>query len=263
MTIQGETYSQDNITDLVSSKVNYLEFPNMVLYYLNMSFVIILFPMLWRHPIVRSCSSKIFSSKYFSPRTEPNLSEAPFVLDCVANWDPESGTQEVPETWDEKVHGFKSRMNERSHTGDFIAVINRKDPDKHLAQKFAFYFENLNNPEFRLEMMPLNELQESRPNSSINMENFDFFRSDHYRFWYPSEETPSISLPALLLTDTAPYRGKMKQCYHEYCDNFETIKPNIKFLAKVIKATAWALADLAEGSCGPRGLFSIPELFDV
>ncbi|KAL7646265.1 UNVERIFIED_CONTAM: hypothetical protein RMT77_003174 [Armadillidium vulgare] len=206
---------------------------------------------------------KDFLLKIFFPTYRIKSFGGAFVLDCVANWDPESGAQEVPETWDEKVHGFKSRMNERSHTGDFIAVINRKDPDKHLAQKFAFYFENLNNPEFRLEMMPLNELQESRPNSSINMENFDFFRSDHYRFWYPSEETPSISLPALLLTDTAPYRGKMKQCYHEYCDNFETIKPNIKFLAKVIKATAWALADLAEGSCGPRGLFSIPELFDV
>ncbi|KAB7506638.1 hypothetical protein Anas_00274 [Armadillidium nasatum] len=176
---------------------------------------------------------KDFLLKIFFPTYRIKSFGGAFVLDCVANWDPESGTQEVPETWDEKVDGF------------------------------AFYYENLNNPEFRLEMMPLNELQESRPNTSINMENFDFFRSDHYRFWYPSEETPSISLPALLLTDTAPYRGKMKQCYHEYCDNFETIKPNIKFLAKVIKATAWALADLAEGSCGPRGLFSIPELFDV
>ncbi|KAJ7381127.1 hypothetical protein OS493_004725 [Desmophyllum pertusum] len=36
----------------------------------------------------------------------------------------------------------------------------------------------------------------------------DFFRSDHYRFW-----NADPSLPVVFLTDSANFRGFMKQCY--------------------------------------------------
>lgn len=64
------------------------------------------------------------------------------------------------------------------------------------------YYHGLGQTKYHLQMMPLKDLEETRPSDDSNLENFDFFRSDHFRFWYPSEETPNISFPALLLTDT-------------------------------------------------------------
>ena len=59
-------------------------------------------------------------------------------------------------------------------------------------------------------------------------EHIHFLRSDHARFWYSNQSQYQMSLKSVLMTDTGPYRGVMKQCYHRDCDSFRMMN-TIKF----------------------------------
>ena len=73
----------------------------------------------------------------------------------------------------------------------------------------------------------------------------DFFRSDHYPFW---EADPS--LPAVFLTDTAENRGFMEQCYHQSCDDFSHVTPDmITFLEKTTDSIAKAVSRMTNETC--------------
>merc|ERR1712029_654804 len=48
-----------------------------------------------------------------------------------------------------------------------------------------------------------------------------FWQSDNSRFWFYKEGASFTSFPALLLTDTAYYRGYMRECYHSECDKWD------------------------------------------
>lgn len=66
----------------------------------------------------------------------------------------------------------------------------------------------------------------------------DFFESDHYRFW---DADPS--LPTVFLTDTANFRGYMKQCYHQSCDDINHVTPDMMtFLARTTESLVAAVA---------------------
>ena len=82
-------------------------------------------------------------------------------------------------------------------------------------------------------------------------------RSCYCRFWYyreqqsPSEINPALSqttvFPAVLLTDTALFRGYMRDCYHRSCDNFDrdTIgQVNYQSLTKITEALALTVYDV-------------------
>lgn len=66
-----------------------------------------------------------------------------------------------------------------------------------------------------------------------------------------------------LFQSTGPYRGKMSSCYHAPCDTIEMVEPDFGFLSKITRTVVWVAADLALGYCGPVGVFSIPEMFQV
>ena len=81
----------------------------------------------------------------------------------------------------------------------------------------------------------------------------DLLRSDHSRFWYHNVEGYEHSLPAVLITDTAPYRGVMQECYHQACDSSSSNQKlkfaNVKFLTKTCDALIKSLTSLSESRC--------------
>ena len=70
----------------------------------------------------------------------------------------------------------------------------------------------------------------------------DLYRSDNYAFW---ESNASYS--ALMLTDTANFRGYMQQCYHKECDDISQVKEDdLEFLRRSINAVIKTVLQLSE-----------------
>ena len=74
---------------------------------------------------------------------------------------------------------------------------------------------------------------------------FDLFRSDHYRFW-----NADPSLPAVFLTDTADFRGYMKQCYHRSCDDINHVTADMMtFLARTTESLVKVASKMTNETC--------------
>jgi hypothetical protein len=64
-----------------------------------------------------------------------------------------------------------------------------------------------------------------------------FSRSDHWSFWYHSHRNYTLPLKAAFLTDLGPFRGKMKECYHQPCDDTSLVTSvNLSFLKATVDA---------------------------
>ena len=73
----------------------------------------------------------------------------------------------------------------------------------------------------------------------------DFVRSDHFEFW-----NADPSLPAVFITDTANFRGFMKQCYHQSCDDISQVTPDmIAFLARTTESILNVASNLTNQKC--------------
>ncbi|XP_071548013.1 uncharacterized protein [Panulirus ornatus] len=187
-----------------------------------------------------------------------------FILDCVSNWDPQPGTQDFPEHWSNLLPDAGHSLSQHNYTGDFAAIIYRTQVDAHLTHRFAQYYGDLDQPQYRLELLGLKALGAEMPDMSTLKTHFDFLRSDHLRFWYVNDTRSFNTIPAVLLTDTGPYRGMMRQCYHGDCDGpLPQGNNTLGLLVKVTQALVWTMADLAQGRCGPRGTVSTPTLFTL
>ena len=61
------------------------------------------------------------------------------------------------------------------------------------------------------------------------------------------------TIPAVLLTDTGPFRGVMARCYHSPCDDIPDLLPagseNLPFLAHTTQALVNTLVDLSGATC--------------
>ena len=73
----------------------------------------------------------------------------------------------------------------------------------------------------------------------------DFFRSDHYNFW-----NADPSLPAVFITDTANFRGYMRQCYHQSCDDINHVTSDmITFLARTTDSIVKVAINMTNEKC--------------
>ena len=73
----------------------------------------------------------------------------------------------------------------------------------------------------------------------------DLFRSDHYRFW-----NADPSLPAVLITDTANFRGYMNECYHQRCDDMSHVTPDMMtFLARTTDSIVKVASNMTNEKC--------------
>lgn len=186
-----------------------------------------------------------------------------FILDCISNWDTEPESQDFPDPWDAYLPEANESIAKHNFRGDFAAVLYRKEVDSHLALVLDRFYRELGHNEYRIELMGLKELGAQLPNVKTLRHHFDFIRSDHVRFWYLNDTSYEKTIPAVLITDMGPYRGYMRNCYHSPCDNLEDGLQDLGLVTKVTQALVWAVADLAEGKCGPRGRLSIPTLFSL
>ncbi|XP_068230907.1 uncharacterized protein [Palaemon carinicauda] len=186
-----------------------------------------------------------------------------FILDCISNWDPNPDSQDFPGPWAAYLPSVNESMVEHNYTGDFTAILYRKEVDSHLAMTLNRFYHGLGHPKYRMELMGLEELGAKVPNISVLRNHFDFIRSDHVRFWYPNDTSYEKTIPAVLVTDMGPYRGYMRECYHKFCDSKEEGLQDMGMVTKVTQAVVWAVAELAEGNCGPRGRLSIKTLFSL
>ncbi|XP_037778717.1 uncharacterized protein LOC119575271 [Penaeus monodon] len=184
-----------------------------------------------------------------------------FIVDCIANWDPTPGSQDFPPTWAAYLPDNARSIESHNYTGDFAGILYRSQVDGRLAYTLSRYYNDLGHDQYRLELMGLQELGAEMPNATILKNHFDFIRSDHVRFWYLNDTDDSPSMPAVLITDMGPYRGRMRQCYHLACDDAETGFSDLGLITKVTQTLVWTIADLAKGRCGPRGRLSVPTLF--
>ena len=72
-----------------------------------------------------------------------------------------------------------------------------------------------------------------------------FFRSDHYNFW-----NADPSLPAVFITDTAEFRGHMRQCYHQSCDDINHVTSDmITFLARTTDSIVKVATNMTNEKC--------------
>ena len=51
-------------------------------------------------------------------------------MDTVFNYEPELGTQKVPDFWETTVPEAKRRVEKNGKRGDFLAIIGRNHPDE-------------------------------------------------------------------------------------------------------------------------------------
>ncbi|KAF2362854.1 Peptidase M28 [Trinorchestia longiramus] len=189
------------------------------------------------------------------------------VLDCIGNWDPEPGSQDLPEGWHDYLPRFVQRLQTNDRKGDFISLIYRNGVDSFLANRFSSYYSRLEKPEYRLEALAIDGLGPQLPPGASLKKHFDVLRSDHVRFWYPRGERETglnETIPAVLITDTGPYRGRLRKCYHSPCDvHVAGREEDVSFIAKTTEALVWTVADLAGGQCGPRGRLGVRQLFRI
>ncbi|XP_077981191.1 uncharacterized protein YfbL-like [Glandiceps talaboti] len=155
------------------------------------------------------------------------------VLETLMNFDSGENAQTFPPGFKDGFKDLYNKISSRNFTGDFITVIGRQTNDAALMSGFTNHWSGVGDDMFLNESIPL-------PFSGVPTDQDflfygDFFRSDHTRFW----QHPPNSLSAILLTDTANFRGDMRQCYHNPCDNVTSITDDkMKFLAKTTRSVA-------------------------
>ncbi|XP_031548651.1 dorsal-ventral patterning tolloid-like protein 1 [Actinia tenebrosa] len=137
-------------------------------------------------------------------------------------------------------------ISSNNFAGDWLAVIGRKNDDSVLSKKFVSNFK-----QGAFKALPIPLPFSGRPKDVDPTQRralSDFLRSDHARFWDSNN-----SWPAVFLTDTADFRGYMKTCYHQQCDNMDRVKPEmITFMGRTADALVAAAQSLTEQVCPSR-----------
>ena len=167
------------------------------------------------------------------------------ILETMLNHNSSSGSQDLPDGFEQLFRDVYNEVKKNSMRGSFLAVAGRKESDKKLLSLIGKHF--LKDSNYRAELIPIPI--EGRPSLSPGYENYvDLYRSDHYSFW-----DTDASYSALMLTDTANFRGYMRHCYHKECDDLSHVKENnLEFLQKSINAVIKTVLNLSEvDSCEP------------
>ncbi|XP_032776935.2 uncharacterized protein LOC116915901 [Daphnia magna] len=220
-----------------------------------------------------------------------------YVLDTIMNYNETQFSQTLSPEWQTALPLFWEDIQAENKTGDFLAILYRKNVDATLADTLAYNWKNDGKPQnkkktqkdntadrnprtFRIDnreitiMKTADKAVETVKSSSskyrlkkvrMDLEAevgdqlerltawIDLLRSDHSRFWYHNIEGYQQSFPAVLITDTAPYRGIMQECYHQECDsssaNDDSKFADVRFLKKTCQALIDSMVSLSESKC--------------
>ncbi|PRD30442.1 UNVERIFIED_CONTAM: hypothetical protein NCL1_26408 [Trichonephila clavipes] len=176
-----------------------------------------------------------------------------FILDGIMNYNDIPNTQELPLDYTESLPGFQYFVNNTGNRGNFLAMISRNEMDKHLSKKLMEAWQELGDHHYKLFNLAV-DMGNTVPEPSIIQRHLNFLRSDHATFWYhnSSNHFPD-SLNAVLLTDTGPFRGQMKECYHSKCDDLTVITPEkLQFAKKTADALTATLVELTSATAMGR-----------
>ncbi|XP_023335294.1 uncharacterized protein LOC111706611 [Eurytemora carolleeae] len=186
------------------------------------------------------------------------------IMDSIINFNGTKNSQIIPTDWRNEVPSTLEQVASNEFRGDFLSIFYRKEPEGLLAnlvkqhnQKLnedPLFVNNIVNKPDRYKYMefPVN-LPTEPPPIKYMAKYAQFLRSDHARFWYSKEHMYTLSLRAVLLTDTGPYRGLMQQCYHQQCDSkrgkFKGVFADFNFLSKTVQTVIDTITDMAGAEC--------------
>lgn len=169
-----------------------------------------------------------------------------FVLDTILNHNTTPNSQNFPSSLQLLFSSLYQKVSDNQFKGDFLATIGRTEDDIKLLNAVADAFQS--DATFRSQAVEIPAPFVGRPSTwdpIYRAQMSDFFRSDHYPFW---DADPS--LPAVFLTDTAENRGFMEQCYHQSCDDFSHVTPDmITFLVKTTDSITKAVSRMTNETC--------------
>ncbi|XP_046563348.1 uncharacterized protein LOC124272237 isoform X2 [Haliotis rubra] len=177
-----------------------------------------------------SCGSRKFVSDWIPSfwATVPVL-KGFIVMDTIANIQEKTDTQELPAGLEKFAPGVNNSVNSDGKRGDFLAAIGRPY-DSDVLDAFVTSYAALGKNEFELEKINISVLTDKTLTQQQFLIFNDLIRSDHYSFW-------KNGMRAIFLTDTANFRGYMKNCYHNSCDTLSQFTPKMfQFLGKTTQA---------------------------
>ncbi|RWS27783.1 uncharacterized protein B4U80_08033 [Leptotrombidium deliense] len=193
--------------------------------------------------------SLAFVNQYLIP-TEISRKRANFIgayiLDMVLNFDPSVRSQTVPFDVGTAIPDAMAYLKEGNYKGDFLSVWSRRVIDWDLWYPFQKAW--MKEDEFSEHKLVI--IDPPIPRAPVLLSNWryrSFLRGDHAAFWSHKHFAFKDSLRAVLLTDTGSWRGYMRVCFHEFCDDRTHITTdNLEFLRHVVDSLSAAVAFLGE-----------------
>jgi len=212
------------------------------------------------HEFVRS----YLVPEFFKGSEWPEFQGA-FIMDTIMNFNETENSQSIPELWRGKIsETVYDEVEEDEFRGNYISLVSREGPEKELADLIEKHWNKLSTDEdfktmvnskpekFKLRRYEIG-LGATIPSTIELTDHIHFLRSDHARFWYSNETDYQLSLRGLLFTDTGPYRGAMRECYHRECDskrrNHKSEFASYDFLAQTVQTVIDAVSDLTRAQC--------------
>ncbi|XP_025100943.1 uncharacterized protein LOC112568086 [Pomacea canaliculata] len=144
------------------------------------------------------------------------------------NFDSNQQTQTLTAGVEKKFPDVARDVDSDGKRGDFLLIAGR-EYDAQLVTNCNDTWNRLGETQYEIEALVL-PIPNPTPEGILKHPDFsDFFRSDHSSFW-------TEGYRAVFLTDTANFRGYMRQCYHYQCDNLTYVTDtNIGFIAKTAR----------------------------
>lgn len=166
------------------------------------------------------------------------------------NYNDTDNSQTFPIEWSLVLPEIYDKVADNHHRGDFLSMIYRRNIDNKMAAKFQYHWDKSSmDSRYKLIGFPLG-LSADLPPMEVLSDHLNFLRSDHSRFWYMNDTSVPFTLNAVLMTDTGPYRGNMRNCYHAVCDGPEVSlysnPRSLKFLSKVTQVLTDTLVDMSQ-----------------
>lgn len=195
-----------------------------------------------------SCGSYYFVQNFSQYLNNSGVGfQGAIVLETILNYNTTPNSQVFPSGLKPYFTETYNKISQNGFTGDFLALIGRSTYDRRLIDGITNAFKEDEN--FLTIAMPIPNLFSSgRPDTwpeKIRQGMGDFFRSDHYYFW-----NAKPTLPAIFVTDSADFRGFMKKCYHNACDDMSHVTPEMMmFLARTTNSVAKLVSNMTNEKC--------------
>ncbi|XP_046569904.1 uncharacterized protein LOC124278226 [Haliotis rubra] len=188
------------------------------------------------------CGSESFMNEWVNSYwSTPPTTTGVIVMDTIMNFNDSRESQSLPAGFNVLFPNVASSITSNNNKGDFLAAIGRPS-DRDVLDKFIQSYTALGQPEFGVQNIYISGLTESTVSASDIAQYSDLMRSDHRTFW-------SRGIPSIFLTDTANFRGYMKTCFHNSCDDMSRVTDKmIQFAGKTTQAVIDTVNKLAPSS---------------